>query len=213
MEDVDLTSEHAERSCRRLGVADGHRRLRDGALVARLPGAVPYRRRQDRPELRARIDRDPVKSAIVSAVVALARTIGPPPWPRVWRHRRSCTRSPAWAVPRRRGTTSPGPSRRQHSARCSRPAPRWTCATGVEPDRVRGSGLTLRERPACGCVRRVSDTCGVAEVAGVERASVSSGRTSCQSPTMPRSQCAYTGASWSVLTTAPWRRPVHPPCG
>ena len=31
-----------------------HRRLRDGALVARIPGPLPHRRREDRPELRAR---------------------------------------------------------------------------------------------------------------------------------------------------------------
>ena len=75
MDDVDLTSSiltqapHPRRP-------RGHRRLRDGPLVARLPGPFPVDVVKIDQSFVRDIDRDPVKSAIVSAVVALSEAIG-----------------------------------------------------------------------------------------------------------------------------------------
>ena len=53
MDDVDADHDrpHPAAHARR---PPGHRRLRDRALLARLPGPLPHRRREDRPELRPR---------------------------------------------------------------------------------------------------------------------------------------------------------------
>ena len=53
MDDVDLTTSILDQPPRPRR-ARRHRRLRDRALVARIPGPLPHRRREDRPELRAR---------------------------------------------------------------------------------------------------------------------------------------------------------------
>ena len=54
----------------------GHRRLRDGPLVPRLPCPIPDHVIKVDQSFVRNINEDPVKSAIVSAVVALARAIG-----------------------------------------------------------------------------------------------------------------------------------------
>ena len=119
MYDVELTSAVLDQAPRPRHPA-GHRRLRHRALLTRVPGPVPHRRHQDRPELRARHRPGP------GQVRHRLRRRRPVPGHRLDDRRgggrdagASSSRSRASAATSRRAFTSPGRCRRAPSTSSS----------------------------------------------------------------------------------------------
>ena len=204
MDDVDLTSSILA-NLHSLGVrvaiddfGTGHSSL---GYLARFPIDVV---KIDQSFVRD-IDRDPVKSAIVSAAVALSRAIGSITVVEGVETQAQfeelknlgCDAAQGYFFARPASATAFGKHAHGQSELAARPQRRRFGSRRVGPP-----------APACACSRwrgpsgATDQPTAVAPVSGARfrSASCRSGTTSCQSPTMPMSQCAKTGASGSRLT-------------